>query len=230
MNTNLFELPIWFDLAATFAFALTGALAAMHRGYDIVGLFFLAFATGTGGALIRDGIFIQQGPPPIVVHASYIQCVAAGALTGWLLGRHAHHFGRLIAVIDAIGLGAYACFGVQKSLVAGLAVPAAILVGLINACGGGLLREVIVRDEPLVFKPGQFYVLTALAGAVAFVLLSVYGGWSGTQAGLAATALTFVFRMLTIVFNWRTSRAVSPLDALAEGGDARERKPESRER
>jgi len=187
----------------------------MRRGYDIVGLFFLAFATGTGGALIRDGIFIQQGPPPIVTHPYYIECVAAGALAGLLLGRRAHHFGRLIAVIDAIGLGAYACFGVQKSLVAGLSVPAAILVGLINACGGGLLREVIVRDEPLVFKPGQFYVLTALAGAVAFVLLSVYGGWSGTHAALAATGLTFVFRMLTIVFNWRTAPATSPLDALS---------------
>ena len=215
MANDLFELPIWFDLAATFAFALTGALAAMKRGYDIVGLFFLAFVTGTGGALIRDGIFIQQGPPPIVTHPHYIECVLAGALAGWLLGRRAHQFGRLIAVVDAIGLGAYACFGVQKSLVAGLAVPAAILVGLINACGGGLLREVIVRDEPLVFKPGQFYVLTALAGAVAFVLLSVYGGWGGTEAALVATGLTFIFRILTIIFNWRTTPATSPLDALA---------------
>ena len=212
MPHTTFELPIWFDLAATFAFALTGALAAMQRGYDIVGLFFLALATGTGGALIRDGIFIQQGPPPIVTHAYYIEFVVAGALAGLMLGRRAKHFERLIAMIDALGLGAYACFGVQKSLVAGLALPAAILVGLINACGGGLLRDIIVRDEPLVFKPGQFYVLTALVGAVAFAFLSIQLEWSGTRAALAATGLTFVFRMLTIVFNWRTAPAASLLD------------------
>ncbi len=211
---DLFDLPIWFDLGATFAFALTGALAAMRRGYDIVGLFFLALATGTGGALIRDGIFIQQGPPPIVTHAYYIEFVVAGALGGLMLGRRAQHFGRLIAIIDAIGLGAYACFGVQKALVAGLALPAAILVGVINACGGGLLRDIIVREEPLVFKPGQFYVLTALAGAVAFAYLSQKLAWSGTHAALAAIVLTFVFRMLTIIFNWRTVPAASPLDKL----------------
>ena len=61
----------------------------------------------------------------------------------------------------------------------------------------------------------QFYVLTALAGAVAFVLLSVYGDWGGTEAALVATGLTFIFRILTIIFNWRTTPATSPLDALA---------------
>ena len=68
--------------------------------------------------------------------------------------------------VDALGLGAYAAFGVQKALTAGLPPPAAVLVGVVNAIGGGLLRDVLTREEPLVFKPGQFYLLTALAGAV----------------------------------------------------------------
>ncbi|MBI5382323.1 MAG: TRIC cation channel family protein [Opitutae bacterium] len=207
-----FQLPIWFDIAATFAFALTGGLAAMRRGYDIVGLFFLALATGVGGALIRDGVFIQQGPPPIVTDATYIEVVIAGALVALLLGERASRVQRLIAIIDAFGLGAYACFGVQKSLAAGLALPAAVLVGVINAAGGGLLRDVLVREEPLVFKPGQFYVLTALVGAVTFVFLGAWLDWSATRAAFASIALTFVFRALTITFNWRTAPAVSPLD------------------
>lgn len=212
MPNVTFDLPIWFDLSATFAFSVTGALAAMQRKYDIVGLFFLALATGTGGALIRDGIFIQSGPPAIVTHPYYIECVAAGALAGLLMGRRASHFNRMVAIIDAVGLGAYACFGVQKSLVAGLSLPSAILVGVLNACGGGVLRDVLVRDEPLVFKPGQFYMLTALAGAVAFAFLSFVLDWNATRAALTATFLTFVFRMLTILFNWQTRPATSPLD------------------
>lgn len=212
VSSTTFDLPIWFDLSATFTFSATGALAAMNRKYDIVGVFFLAFATGIGGALIRDGIFIQAGPPAIVTHPYYIECVAAGSLAGLLMGRRASHFARLVPIIDAVGLGAYACFGVQKSLVAGLSLPSALLVGVINACGGGVLRDVLVRDEPLIFKPGQFYMLTALAGAVAFAFLSIVLGWDSTKAALTATFLTFVFRILTIVFNWQTRPATSPLD------------------
>jgi uncharacterized membrane protein YeiH len=73
-----------------------------------------------------------------------------------------------------------------------------------------LLRDILTREEPLVFKPGQFYVLTAVAGAVVFVFCAVTLGRSGTVAAIAAVAVTFVFRALTIVFNWRTAPVGSP--------------------
>ncbi|MBL9206154.1 MAG: TRIC cation channel family protein, partial [Opitutaceae bacterium] len=117
---------------------------------------------------------------------------------------------RAIALIDAVGLGAYAVVGVQKSLAAGLAVPAAILVGVINAAGGGVLRDVLTREEPLVFKPGQFYVLIALAGAIVFVVLCQQTYLTTTAAALVAIALTFLLRTLTIVFNWKTNALDAP--------------------
>src|SRR5476649_868903 len=205
MGNTAFHLPVWFDLGATFAFALTGALAAIKRGYDIVGVFFLALASGIGGGLIRDGVFIPGGAAtPLLTDPRYIELVVGATVAGALFGGHAKKFHRLIAVVDALGLGAYAAFGTEKALTAGLAVPAAILVGVINAAGGGLLRDIITREEPLVFKPGQFYVLTALAGAVTFVFVAVTLGRSATAAAGAAIAVTFVFRALTIAFNWRT--------------------------
>jgi uncharacterized membrane protein YeiH len=206
MPHAIFQLPVWFDLGATFAFALTGAIAGIKRGYDIVGVFFLALASGLGGGLIRDGIFISgTGPTPLLGDPRYIEAVLAATIAGALLGGRIKRFHRVIAVIDALGLGAYAAFGVQKSLHAGLAVPAALLVGVINAAGGGLLRDIITGEEPLVFKPGQFYVLTAVAGAVTFVFLTVKLEVAATPAAIATVALTFVFRALSIVFNWRTS-------------------------
>ena len=78
-------------------------------------------------------------------------------------------------------------------------------MGVINAAGGGLLRDIITRQEPLVFKPGQFYVLTALAGAVVFVFLTVELEVEATLAALAAIVATFGFRVLTIIFNWRNA-------------------------
>lgn len=202
---SAFQLPVWFDLGATFAFALTGALAAIKRGYDIVGLLSLAIVSGIGGGLIRDGIFLQQGVTPLLTNPQYLYAIGGAALVGMLLGERVHHFNRVIAMVDALGLSAYACFGVQKALSAGLGPTAAVFVGVVNAVGGGLLRDVLTRDEPLVFRPGQFYVLVALSGAVTFVFLAAQLHIAPTTAAFAAIGLTFVFRMLTIIFNWRTA-------------------------
>jgi uncharacterized membrane protein YeiH len=200
-----FALPVLFDLGATFAFALTGALAAIKRNYDIVGVLALALVTGLGGGLIRDGLFLDMGPTPLLTNPHYLEAVVLAAVCGVVFGTRIHRFGRLIAVIDALGLGAYAAFGVQKSLLGGLAPAAAVLVGVINAVGGGVLRDLLCREEPLVFKPGQFYFLIALGGAVVFLFAIVTLGWSANRAAITTVAVTSVLRILTITFNWRTA-------------------------
>lgn len=229
MLKGQFILPIEIDLAATFLFGLTGSLVALKRGYDVIGLFALAFVTGVGGGLLRDGLFIQQGPPAVTTDSRYILvillagCVAFlfrdrvigdNRVIAWIdkLGVGAHFirtrvvpFNKVIAWLDALGLGAYAVVGVQKSLYAGLSVAAAILVGVINAAGGGLLRDVLVRDEPLMFKPGQFYVLAAFGGCLLFALLAVEFKMEATTAAGIAIGATFVFRVLAIQFNWKSS-------------------------
>jgi len=77
-----FHLPIIFDLGATFIFGITGALAALQRGYDFIGLFALAFASGVGGGLLRDGLFIQQGPPAVTMNSRYLVAITAEASPG----------------------------------------------------------------------------------------------------------------------------------------------------
>ena len=217
MLKGSFDLPILFDLGATFAFALTGALAAIKRNYDIVGVLSLALVTGIGGGLIRDGIFLQEGLTPLLTTPAYIYTITAATVASLFFRRHVHKFQRLIAWVDALGLGAYAAFGVQKALNAGLPPSAAVLIGVINAVGGGLLRDVLTREEPLVFKPGQFYLLTALVGAVTFICAGVYLSITATQAALLAMAVTFLFRSLTIAFNWQTAPVSS--GAIFTAGD-----------
>ena len=199
-----FILPIGIDLAATFLFGLTGALAAMKRGYDWIGLFALAFATAIGGGLIRDGIFISQGPPAVTKDSRYIMAVIVAAMMGPLFRSYAMRFNKLIAWLDALGLGAYAVVGIQKSLNADLSVAAAVLVGVINAVGGSVLRDVLVREEPLLFKPGQFYALAAIAGCLLFVLLTLRLDMEVVRAALITIGATFAFRVLAIRFNWTT--------------------------
>jgi uncharacterized membrane protein YeiH len=227
--TGQFTVPIHIDLAAVFLFGVTGGLTALKRGYDVIGLFALTFVTALGGALIRDGIFIQQGPPALTTDSRYLIMVLVAGLVAFLfrgqftgvhrvkawfetLGQGAQflqnrviRFDKMIAWLDALGLGAYAVVGVQKSLSAGMSHEAAVLVGVINAAGGGLLRDVLVREEPLLFKPGQFYVLAAFAGCVLFELLALEFKMEATQAAGIAIGATFVLRVLTIQFNWKSS-------------------------
>jgi uncharacterized membrane protein YeiH len=210
MLQGQFALPIGFDLAATFAFALTGALAAIRRRYDIVGVFFLALICGLGGGLLRDGLFIQSGPPAALLDARYLQVVTIAAGVGVLLRERVQRFGRVIATIDALGLGAYAAFGTQKALASGLSVPAAMLVGVLNAAGGGILRDVLTREEPLVFKPGQFYVLVAFFGTVVFVFAGMVLGLGAPAAAIVTIAATFVIRTLTVWLNWQTTPVAAP--------------------
>jgi len=199
-----FQLPIAFDVAATFLFAVTGALAAVRKRYDLVGALVLALVTGLGGALLRDGLFLQQGPPVVLADPRYLAGVLAGAAAGAAFGRRLHRFRLLFLLVDAAALGVYGVVGAQKSLAAGLPVVSATLVGAVNAVGGGVLRDVLVREEPLIFKPGEFYAVAALAGCVLYVTLVARLGVNELAAALAGIALAFSARLLSIRLGWRT--------------------------
>jgi uncharacterized membrane protein YeiH len=197
------------DLAATYLFSMTGALVAIRRHYDFVGLFVLALCTGVGGGLLRDGIFIQDGPPAAMRDANYLWAVLGGCLTAAIFQRSVEKLGRLFLVVDALGLAAYGVVGYSKSISAGLAVPAAILVGVVNAAGGSVIRDVLVGVEPLVLKPGQLYMLASAAGVTVGASLRAGFQVSWLVSAGAAIAVTFILRMLSILFNWK-SGAILP--------------------
>jgi uncharacterized membrane protein YeiH len=199
-----FLLPIEFELVAVFLLALTGVWAATRRGYDVVGAFMLAFASGVGGGLLRDALFLME-IPLVMLDARYLYAVVAALIVGGLAQRLAQRFENLIAYVDAAALGVYAIYGANKSLVAGVSPEGAILVGLCNAVGGGMIRDILVREEPMVLKPGQLYVLAALVGCVGFVVLTHFYGFDSEWTAVAAASLTVVVRVLAMKFNWTTS-------------------------
>lgn len=203
-----FHYPVALDLAATLLFAATGALAAVRKRYDLVGVLVLALVTGLGGALLRDGLFLGVQPPVVVSDGRFLPAVLAGAFGGLLFGRHLQRLRLVIELVDAAALGLYAVVGAQKALAAGLGPFAATLVGGVNAVGGSVLRDVLSREEPLLFKPGEFYALAALAGCVLFVVLRGPAGVDATPAAMAAIALTWATRLLSIRLGWRTGTFV----------------------
>src|SRR5690606_21426689 len=160
-----------FDLFAVFMFASSGALSAIRKKYDIVGVIMLAFVSGLGGGLIRDAIFIQAGPPKAVTDPSYLFVVLAAFILVMIFQGKFHKLRRPTIIVDALGLGAYGVVGCQAALQANLVPLAAILVGVFNATGAGLIRDVLIREEPIIFKPGQFYAGASIVGCSLFVFL-----------------------------------------------------------
>jgi uncharacterized membrane protein YeiH len=198
------QLPLAFDLGATFVAGLAGALVAVRRQYDYVGVFALAFVTGLGGALIRDGVFLAQGPPMAVRDSRYLVAVVAATLVAVGINQLNRPLARVVLVLDAIGLGVYAVVGADRSLAAGLGHLGAILVGVVNAVGGGVLRDVLTREEPVLFKPGQYYASAAAFGAFLYVGFRATLDMTPQPAALIAGGVAILVRLLAVRYDWRT--------------------------
>jgi uncharacterized membrane protein YeiH len=211
-----FELSPLFDLGATFVWAVSGAGLGVRYGYDYTGIFVMALVSAVGGGLLRDGIFLQH-VPVVLQDPRYLIVVLCGAIVGTIGSvaaggrKPARAYQSLLDIVDALGLGAYACVGAQMTLQMGLSIPAAILVGVVNGVGGGLLRDILVNR--IWMLPGQILAIAALAGVSLFVVLVEKTTIPAGEAAWAAIGLTFVIRMLAIRFDWRT-RALVPTDDL----------------
>jgi uncharacterized membrane protein YeiH len=204
MPDTTIQLPLAFDLIATFVSALAGALAAVRRQYDFIGVFTLAFVAGLGGALIRDGIYLNNGPPAAVRDSRYLIAVLIATLFGIGIDRLNTPLSRLMLFFDAIGLGVYAVVGADRALAANLSHLGAILVGGTNAVGGSLLRDVLMREEPVLFKPGQLYAMAAAIAATLYVSSREWMRFDSLLAAMLAAGLGIVIRLLAVRYDWKT--------------------------
>lgn len=213
-----FQLPLLVDLGAVVLLAATGAIEGMRKRYDLVGVAVLALVTGLGGGLLRDGIFLQGGPPAALQDGRYLAAVLLGATLGVVFARGFHRLRLVVAVVDALGLGLYAVYGAQRAVLAGLPLLAATLVGTVNAVGGGLMRDVLVREEPFLFRPGGFYALAAVGGATAFVVVDGLAGRPARLAAAVGVAVTLLLRFGSIRLGWKTGALSDEPPAAGPGG------------
>lgn len=205
----------YFDWTATFLWAASGALLAARRGYDILGIAIIALVSACGGGLLRDGIFLQNGPPLVVRSPVYLGLVGIATLAVVIFGRHlrgSRSFYRVVTIVNAIGLGAYAVVGMNLAIAANLPVFGVIFVGTVNAVGGSVLRDILMGDlPPMLFRPSVLLGLVSLAGCVLFEIF-IRCGIDKEFAGLLTVALVFSLRLLALRFNVSTK----PLTAFEE--------------
>jgi uncharacterized membrane protein YeiH len=221
MSDGALTVRMLFDYGATFAWALSGALIAARRGYDVFGLTVVALVSATGGGLLRDGLFLQNGPPALARTPDYLLIVIATVALVRLVGGRLNEMRYLppvIEIVDALAIGAYAVVGMRLAIDAGLSLPAVALVGVINAIGGSLLRDVLMRREPEVFMPGTFMALAVLASTVVYLVLERGLAVPTFWAALPAVFVAALVRAASVRYDVRT-RAMPGFEAAGRGDD-----------
>jgi uncharacterized membrane protein YeiH len=160
------------NLAGTFVFGLSGGLAAVRAKLDLFGVVVLAAVVGLAGGITRD---LLIGTPPATFRDwRYLAATAAAGVVCFFAGRPLERAERSVMIFDALGLGLFAVTGATKALAFGLGPLQAILLGTITGVGGGVLRDVLLRQVPTVLREG-LYAVPALLGATVLVVAQQAG-------------------------------------------------------
>jgi uncharacterized membrane protein YeiH len=190
-------LPPMLDYAGVTVFALTGALAAARDKHDIITFWFFAVVTGIGGGTLRD--LLMDAPVFWIGDATYLGIGFAAALAVWFLAPHLERAKTLIW-LDAIGLAAYAVIGAAKAISLGVGPFIAVAMGVLTACFGGVIRDVLA-SQPSALLKREITISAALLAAGGFVALTFAGVpplWAGAVGALAG----FGLRAGAIQYGW----------------------------
>jgi uncharacterized membrane protein YeiH len=189
-----------FDLGGTFVFAVSGALAATKHRLDLFGVLVLSFAAATFGGIARD-LLIGAVPPASIQDGRYLfVSMLAGTVTFYFHGV-VSRLRNAILLYDAAGLGLFAVTGAAKALVYHLDPVPAALLGMLTGIGGGVVRDVLVSEIPVVFRK-DVYAVAALLGASIMVAGTMARLPAGPVAAIGA-ALCFLVRLLAIRRGWQ---------------------------
>ncbi len=185
------------DLVGVVVFAVSGALEAARKQLDIVGFLFVAAVTGIGGGTLRD-LLLDRGPVFWVHEPLYLWLTSVAALVTFVVAPHIARRATLLLWADAVGMAVFAVIGARTALDAGAGPAVAVLMGTMTATFGGLIRDVVCTETPLLLKR-EVYATAAAAGAATLVA----GDWlhlAQAPAALAGIAVAFGIRGIALAY------------------------------
>jgi Predicted membrane protein len=215
------------DLAGTFVFALSGAVAGVRQRLDLFGVLVLSFAAASAGGIMRD-LLIGAVPPAAIKDWRYlgVSLLAGLVIFIWLpRSDRLPRLRNLILVFDGAGLALFAVVGAQKALGYGLNPAMAALLGMLSGIGGGMLRDLLVSEIPNVLR-SELYAVAALAGG-AVVVVGHLLNLSPVAAASAGAAFCFGIRLIAIWRGWHLPVARLP-EQSAAGTDTPVESPDDR--
>ncbi len=191
-----------FDILGTLVFAISGVLTAMEKKFDVVGTIIIGLVTAVGGGTLRD-LLIGQTPVAWMQNDTYLIVILVGVFLAHIFKSRIQRLRKSMFLFDTIGIGLFTILGLQKTLGVGLSVPISVLMGIVSASFGGVIRDVLTNEIPLIFRK-EIYATACLAGAVVFLILSSFSSYQ-TVNMLLSMSVVFVIRYFAVKNGWSLS-------------------------
>lgn len=184
------------DLVGVFVFALSGGLVAVKKRFDLFGVLVLACAAGLGGGILRD-LLIGDIPPVGISDWRLLSAATVGGLVTFFFHPGVERITRFVRVLDAVGLAAFAVAGSLKAVATpGVAPVTAVIVGVLTAIGGGVIRDLLAGQVPEVLRR-ELYAIPALIGSL-FVVVSAQVGPLHDWTLWGAAGVVFAVRLIAV--------------------------------
>jgi uncharacterized membrane protein YeiH len=179
---------------------LSGVLHALRRNFDIVGVMIIGIASGVGGGILRD-ILISDGPPLVIKYESYLITILSATFVGMFFGTLINRIQKVIWHVDAFSLGFFTIAGMQRGFLSDLSVLPALFLGIITATGGGLLRDVLSRETPIILLPGHPHTLASLLGGVVYMVFIKIFGYDIIVSEVIGVISTYILKLLALKYD-----------------------------
>jgi uncharacterized membrane protein YeiH len=203
------------DLVGIFVFAISGALLAVRKNFDVFGIAVLAEVTALGGGLFRD-LVIGAVPPAAFTDLGYFLTPLLAALLVFFLHPQVERIQAAVNVFDAAGLGLFCVAGTTKAYEHGLGLTSSATLGLATAVGGGVLRDVLANEVPSLLRwDRDLYAVPAIVGATIVALCLRCHALTPVTTTLAVVT-AFVLRLLAMRYHWRAPRAWNRRSTVTE--------------
>ena len=186
------------DIIGTFAFAISGALVASKKEFDLFGVLIIAFATAVGGGMMRD-VLIDAHPINWIGDLNYIWTIIAAVVFTFLFKSKIAPLSKTLFLFDTIGIAVFTLLGTQKGLAYDLHPFIAIVMGMVSAVMGGVIRDVLTNQVPLIFKK-EIYASACLLGGAVF-LVTHYFQLSESIQFMATIFTVIAIRLLAVKFH-----------------------------
>jgi uncharacterized membrane protein YeiH len=160
------------DILGTFAFAVSGALVALDKKFDMFGVLIIAFVTAVGGGMLRD-VLIDAHPINWIGNLNYLYTILAAVVFTFLFKSKIAHLSKTMFLFDTIGISVFTLLGLEKGLAFDLHPIIALIMGMISAVFGGVLRDVLTNNVPLIFEK-EIYASACLAGGIIYLILNYF--------------------------------------------------------
>jgi len=187
------------DILGTMAFAISGVLTGLHKRLDPFGVFIIAFVTAVGGGTLRD-VLIGRTPVGWMRDLTYVYVIFLGFLIALVFRKKLDKFRTSLFLFDTIGLGVFTLIGLEKGVEAGLHPVICVALGTMTACFGGVTRDILCNEIPIVFRK-EIYATICLFGGLVFFILQQFT-LSVNVIYIATSGSMILLRLLAVKFHW----------------------------